>query len=143
VVLTFTDIVEVKRTTQLAANIVETVREPLLVLDEGLKVLFANGAFYRTFKVLKEETEKRLIYELGNGQWDIPELKKLLGEILSQNHIFEGYLVEHDFPAIGRKRMLLNGRRVLGKVGEGGMILLAVEGISHKEPLWKKQGAAN
>jgi len=143
VVLTFTDIVEVKRASQLAAGIVETVREPLLVLDESLKVMFANGAFYRTFKVLKEETEKRSIYELGNGQWDIPDLKRLLGEILPQNHIFEDYLVEHDFPGIGRKRMLLNARRIMGKIGEGGMILLAVEDVGPKEPRLKKQGAAN
>ena len=78
-VLTFTDIAEVKRTNEFAASIVETVREPLVVLDGGLNVMFANGAFYRTFKVSREETEKRLIYELGNGQWNIPELQKTLG----------------------------------------------------------------
>ena len=135
VVLTFTDITEVKRASGFE-SIVETVREPLVVLDGGLKVMFANKAFYRTFQVSKEETEKRLIYELGNGQWDIPELRRLLGEILPQNNKFEDFRVEHDFPGIGRKRMLLNARRIVGKVGdEGAMILLAIEDVTRKEPL--------
>jgi len=135
VVLTFTDITEVKRTSGYE-SIVETVREPLVVLDGELKISFANRSFYRTFQVSKEETEKRLIYELGNDQWDIPELRRLLGEILPQNNKFEDYRVEHDFPGIGRKRMLLNARRIFGKVGDkGAKILLAIEDVTCKEPL--------
>ncbi len=135
VVLTFTDITEVKRTSGYE-SIVETVREPLVVLDGELKIAFANRSFYRTFQVSKEETEKRLIYELGNDQWDIPELRRLLGEILPQNNKFEDYRVEHDFPGIGRKRMLLNARRIFGKVGDkGAKILLAIEDVTRKEPL--------
>jgi two-component system, chemotaxis family, CheB/CheR fusion protein len=144
VVLTFTDISEVKRANEFAAGIVETVREPLLVLDGGLKVRFANRAFYRTFKVSAEETAKRLIYELGNGQWNLPELRRLLGEILPQNNTFEDYRVEHDFPGIGRKRMLLNGRRIIGRGGaEGAMILLAIEDVTRRESLRKERGASD
>jgi two-component system CheB/CheR fusion protein len=138
VVLTFTDITEVKRASGFE-SIVETVREPLVVLDGGLKVTFANSSFYRTFQVSKEETEKRLIYDLGNGQWDIPDLRRLLGEILPANNVFEGFRVEHDFPGIGRKRMLLNARRIVGKDGdEGAMILLAIEDLTRMEPLDEK-----
>jgi two-component system CheB/CheR fusion protein len=135
VVLTFTDITEIKRASGFE-SIVETVREPLLVLDGELKVIFANKSFYRAFQVSKEQTEKRLIYEFGNGQWDIPELRRLLEEILPRKNKFEDFRVEHDFPGIGRKRMLLNARRILGKTGdEGAKILLAIEDVTGKESL--------
>jgi two-component system CheB/CheR fusion protein len=135
VVLTFTDITEIKRANGFE-SIVETVREPMVVLDGGFKVIFANKSFCRTFQVSKEETEERLIYKLGDGQWDIPELRKLLEEILPQNNKFEDFRVEHDFPGIGRKRMLLNARRIIGEIGdEGAKILLAIEDVTGKESL--------
>ena len=93
-----------------AQNIVDTVREPLLILDAALPVRSANRAFYQTFQVSPVETEDHLIYELGNGQWDIPALRTLLEDIVPQSSVFNDFELEHDFPAIGRKVMLLNAR---------------------------------
>jgi two-component system CheB/CheR fusion protein len=149
VVLTFTDTTETKRSTEtitqlkiageFAKGIVDTVRDPLVVLDGGFRVISANRSFYTTFQVSEEETEKRLVYELGNGQWDIPELRRLLGQILPQNNKIDGYPVEHDFPGIGRKRMLVNARRIVKSISTGGpMILLAIEDVTQREPLREK-----
>ncbi len=95
-----------------AQNIVDTVREPLLILDADLRVRSANQAFYQAFHVSPEETEDCLIYELGNGQWDIPALRILLENIIPQKSVFNDYEIEHDFPAIGPKIMLLNAREL-------------------------------
>ena len=112
-----------------ADAIVNTVREPLLVLNQDLAVTAANNAFYRTFKVTPEQTARRHIYELGNGQWDIPQLRILLEEILPRNSSFENFEVQHTFPKIGKKRMLLNARR-LDFEGDGKhLILLAIQDI--------------
>ena len=109
-----------------AQNIVDTVREPLLILDATLRVRSANRAFYQTFHVSSEETEGRLIYELGNGQWDIPALRDLLEKILTKNSQVDDFVVEHDFPKIGRKKMLVNARRIF-RAGVGTeTILLAI-----------------
>ena len=152
-VLTFTDVTEMKRSSEainqlkndyqaaseFAESIVETVREPLVVLDEELRVVSANRSFYRTFAVPKEETEGRLIYELGNRQWDIPDLRRLLGEILPQNSEFDDFPVEHDFPGIGRRRMILNARKVVQREGTGKpMILLAIEDVTDKSVMQEK-----
>src|SRR6188508_104719 len=91
-----------------AQNIVDTVREPLLMLDTTLRVRSANRAFYQTFQVSSEETENHLIYELGNGQWDIPALRTLLEDIVPKNSVFSDFELEHTFPVIGRRVMLLN-----------------------------------
>ena len=101
VVVSFTDIHQVKTASLYAQSIVDTIREPLLVLDEALRVISAGRAFYETFHVSREETEGRIIYELGNRQWDIPQLRDLLRDILEKNSVFQGYRVEHDFPGIG------------------------------------------
>src|ERR1700759_5692314 len=93
-----------------ALDIVDTVREALLILDTELRVRFANRAYYQTFQVSAEETENRLIYELGNGQWDIPALRKLLVDIIPTSSVFNDFELEHTFPIIGRRVMLLNGR---------------------------------
>jgi two-component system CheB/CheR fusion protein len=136
VVLTFTDISErvvaesalrEQRAMALAGSIVNTLREPLLVLDEAQRVIFASSAFYREFQVRAEDTVGQRVFDLGDRQWDIPALRELLESILPRNSSFEGYAVEHDFPAIGRRRILLNARRVIGKPGESGLILLAME----------------
>jgi hypothetical protein len=95
-----------------AAAIMQTLRHPLLVLDAELRVKAAGGSFYRDFKVIPQETIGRLVYELGNGQWNIPALRKLLEELLPTNGEFNDYLVEHDFPDIGRRIMMLNARRL-------------------------------
>src|SRR5436305_8644390 len=92
-------------------NIVGTVREPLLMLDPTLRVRSANRAFYQTFHVSAEETENRLIYELGNGQWDIPALRTLLEDIVPQSSVFNDFELEHDFPTIGRQVKLQNDRK--------------------------------
>src|SRR6202162_3518387 len=84
-----------------ALNIVDTVRESLLILDTTLRVRSANRAFYQTFHVTSEETENRLIYELGNGQWDIPALRNLLEDIIPTSSVFNDFELEHSFPVIG------------------------------------------
>src|SRR5437764_14886724 len=91
-----------------ALNIVDTVREPLLILDTTLRVRFANRAFYQTFRVAADETENRLIYELGNGQWDIPDLRTLLEDVVAKNSVFNDFELEHTFPPIRRRVMLLH-----------------------------------
>ena len=95
-----------------AQSIINTVREPLIVLDQDLKVVTASRSFYEFFKVKPEETVGQLIYDLGNNQWDIPKLRELLETILPQQTTFDNYEVEHDFSTIGRRIMLLNARQI-------------------------------
>jgi PAS domain S-box-containing protein len=112
-----------------AQNIVDTVREPLLILDATLRVQSANRAFYQTFHVSAAETEGRLIYELGNGQWDIPDLRRLLEDIVPQSSVFNDFELEHTFPVIGRRAMLLNARKLqAGHHGE--LLVLAMEDVT-------------
>lgn len=118
-------------------DIVETVREPLLVLDADLRVLEANRSFYKTFKVLPEETVGNLIYDLGNRQWDIPLLQTLLEEILRKNNQFDDYEVEHNFSVVGHKIMLLNARRILHHEKGSQLILLAIEDITARRQMEK------
>lgn len=93
-------------------TVVDVVREPILILDKDLRVMTANDSFYHTFQVEKKDTENRIVYSLGNGQWDIPALKKLLEDILPKNTFFKGFEVVHEFPFIGRKVMILNARQI-------------------------------
>lgn len=142
-VLTFFDITEITEQKELlqkvqdaltyAEGIVETVREPLIVLDSDLRVITANKSFYRIFKVAKGETERHFIYDLGNRQWDIPALRKLLEEILPKDDSFEDYVVEHEFETIGKRKMLLNARRINQAGGRTKLILLAIEDLTKKE----------
>ena len=92
----------------------------------------ANESFYRTFQVESKETEKKIVYELGNGQWDIPALKKLLEDILPKNLFFKGFEVSHEFPIIGRKIIILNARQIHFKESNHfePIILLAMEDIT-------------
>jgi signal transduction histidine kinase/CheY-like chemotaxis protein len=114
-----------------AQNIVDTVREPLLILDTTLRVRSGNRAFYQTFQVSPKETEHRLIYELGNGQWDIPDLRTLLEDIVPKSSVFNDFQLEHDFPAIGRRVMLLNARKLqAGHHGE--LLVLAMEDVTER-----------
>jgi PAS domain S-box-containing protein len=126
---------EMQDAREYAENIVETVREPLLVLDSGLKILTANQSFYTTFNVTSEDTVGNFIYDLGNRQWDIPRLRVLFEEILPRNSSFNDYEVEHDFPGIGRKTILLNGREILRKNIGSHSILLAMEDITERKQL--------
>src|SRR5689334_6589702 len=115
-----------------ALNIVDTVREPLLILDTTLRVRSANRAFYQTFHVSPEETVDRLIYELGNGQWDIPDLRTLLEDIVPKSSVFDDFELEHTFPAIGRRVMLLNARKLqAGRHGE--LLVLAMEDVTPRK----------
>ncbi len=136
VVLTFTDITkriqaeaEIRESREFSESIVDTVREPLIVLDEALKVISASRSFYHEFRVSKADTVGRQLYELGNRQWDIPKLKELLETILPQDQVLEGFEVEHVFPVIGKRKMLLNARRIAGKTQT---ILLAIEDITDR-----------
>jgi two-component system CheB/CheR fusion protein len=115
-----------------AESIVATVREPMLVLDGELRVASANRSFYRAFQVTPGETEKRLLYELGNGQWDIPALRQLLEEVLPQRTEFQNFQVETEFPKVGHKKMLLNARRVYREDGRSKLILLAMEDVTER-----------
>ena len=137
VVLTFTDISKrvaaessMQLARQLAENIVDTVRDPLLVMDGSLKVISANRAFYQYFKVKAEDTVGQKIYNLGNNQWDIPSLRELLEIILPRDRTVEGYLVEHDFPNIGHQKIMLNARRIFGSTQEPSLILLETNALS-------------
>jgi len=134
VVLTFVAITEMKRVREelreaqeLAVGIVDTVREPLIVLDGALQVVSASRAFYQRFRVTPEETVGRPIYELGNHRWDIPALRELLETVLPRDRSFEGYAVEQDVAPIGRTRMLLSARRIVSKTRDTELILLAME----------------
>jgi two-component system CheB/CheR fusion protein len=136
VVLTFANISQriitdaaMKQARMLAEGIVDTVREPLMVLDGGLKVVSASRSFYQRFKVGEKETVGKLIYDLGNRQWDIPDLRKLLESILPESHSFDDFAVEHDFPMIGHHKMLLNARRIIDSNGNTQMILLSMQAV--------------
>jgi two-component system CheB/CheR fusion protein len=136
-VLTFQDITKMKYAEQvvqtargLAANIVETVREPLLVLDDQLRVVSANQAFYRTFQVTQREVEQQLLYHLCHGAWDIPDLRRLLEEILPKSTSFQDFVVDKTFPPVGHKVLALNGRHLLQEATHPGRILLALEEVT-------------
>jgi two-component system CheB/CheR fusion protein len=134
VVMTFVAITETKgvreelqEAQELAEGIVDTVREPLIVLDGTLKVVSASRSYYQHFRVVPEETVGRPIYELRNHQWDIPALRELLETVLPRDRSFEGYAVEQDIPPIGRAKMLLSARRIVSKTRDTQLILLAME----------------
>jgi chemotaxis protein methyltransferase CheR len=118
-----------------ADAIIATVREPLLVLDQDLRVVTASRAFYASFKVNPRETEGILLYELGDGQWDIPKLRVLLEKIIPDQGVMDDYEVEHDFPDIGQRTMLLNARKVFYETGSNANILLGIEDISERRIL--------
>jgi two-component system, chemotaxis family, CheB/CheR fusion protein len=144
-VVTFVDVNRLKRAEQAAQQsrayaegIVSTVREPLIVLDEKLCVVSANRAFHHTFKTSAREVERRLIFELQGGQWNIPALRKLLQEVLPKNNAFEDFKVEHDFSGLGRKKLLLNARKMKREPDAPGLILLAFEDVTAGREAEKK-----
>ena len=114
-----------------AQDVVDTVREPLLILDSSLRVHSANRAFYQTFHVLPAETESRLVYELGNGQWDIPALRTLLEDIVPMSSVFNDFELAHDFPVIGQRVMLLNARKMRQR-NHAEFLVLAMEDITDR-----------
>ncbi len=140
VVLVFRDITELCRQERAvevalayADKIISTLREPFVVLDTSLRVKSANRSFYQNFHVTLEETQGRFIYDLGNSQWNIPQLRTLLDEVLSNHHPVHDFEVEHDFPAIGNKMMLLNAQRFESMEGQSDLILLAIEDITDRK----------
>lgn len=112
----------------------DTIREPFLILNSDLRIVGASPPFYKDFRVTKEQTENQFIYDLGNGQWDIPELRTLLEEILPDKKSFDDYEVSHKFPEIGLKIMLLNARQLDATQH----ILLAIEDVTLKREIEKK-----
>lgn len=123
-------ITELKKLLVFYKEITETVREPFLILDKNLYVVSANLAFYHKFKVRKKDTEGKLIYELGDNQWDAPEIRTLLENILPSHRILKNFAVTHDFPTLGHRTILLNARQVDSKQ----LILLALEDVTER---WK------
>ncbi|MFA6291076.1 MAG: PAS domain S-box protein, partial [Victivallales bacterium] len=135
------DITEQKKAKQVlivseySESIINTVREPLIVLDQDLRVVTVSRSFYEFFKVKPEETVGQLIYDLGNKQWDIPKLRELLEDILPKKATFDNYEVEHDFATIGRRIMLLNARQIQRVLGKERIILLAIEDITERKEI--------
>lgn len=115
---------------ELAESIMDTVHEPLLVLDGELRVVSASISFYKHFGVTPEETVGRQIFELGQHQWDIPEFRNLLKTILPHSRILDNFAVELDFPNIGKRKLLLNARYITDKAGETQAILLAINDVT-------------
>jgi two-component system, chemotaxis family, CheB/CheR fusion protein len=137
-VITLMDITDKKlaqqreRTARLyAEHVVDTIREPLLVLDDNLRVVSANRSFYKTFQVSEMEIKNTHFFELGHRQWNIPELEKLLKDILPKNKVFENFTVKHEFPNIGPKVLRLTGRQIVDtENSESALILLVIEDIT-------------
>jgi two-component system CheB/CheR fusion protein len=121
---------EARRAHLLTQAILDTLREPFLLLDASLRVLSASPAFYRVFQVTRAQTEGRRVYELGNGQWDIPRLRELLEEILPRDMEVREFFVEHTFEHVGARRMLLNARRLAGGDPRTECILLSIEDVT-------------
>jgi two-component system CheB/CheR fusion protein len=137
VVITFTDITafrgleqELSEARTFAEAIVATIREPLLVLDSAMRIVSANRSFFETFRVSQKEVRDRELYALGDGQWDIPELRQLLEIVLSENTAFDDFRVDHLFPTIGRRILLLNARRIITEGANKELILLAFEDVT-------------
>ena len=133
-VITFSDaaVEQLQAARAYAEAIVDTVREGLVVLDADLRVLSANRSFYEMFHLSKADTEGRLLHELGNGLWDIPQLRTLLELLLPEKRELTDFEVEHDFETLGRRTMMLNGRLLTPDTGKH-LFLLAIEDITARK----------
>jgi diguanylate cyclase (GGDEF)-like protein/PAS domain S-box-containing protein len=129
---------ELEDSLEYANGIINTVRDPLIILDGNLIVISASPSFYRIFNVKCENTEKQHIYSLGNRQWDIPKLRELLEDILPHVTTFDNFEVEHNFPDIGKRTMLLNARKIYRKTNKTQLILLAFEDITERKEAEEK-----
>jgi two-component sensor histidine kinase len=125
----------------LAQAIVNTIIEPFVALDSDFCVLAASRSFYDTFKVNPEQTQGRLLYELGDGQWDIPALRTLLETIIPERTSMDGFEVEHDFPQLGRRTMLLNARKVVYDDSEASTILLAFLDVTERRSIEREKAS--
>ncbi len=140
VVLVFRDISErhkqerlIQDTLSFVHNIIATLREPFLVINGDLKVHTANRAFYEHFRTSPEETDGRMVYDLGNGQWDIPPLRALLSDILTGGQAVTNYEVDYEFPIIGRRSMLLNALKMREPGNQSSLILLAIQDVTKEQ----------
>jgi len=115
-----------------AETIFNTIQEAVLTLDKDLRIRSVNNAFIDTFNVQIEDTQGRLLYELGNRQWDIPELRLMLEEVMTKNAPFKGYEITHTFPLIGEKVMLLSSRKIMRSDHRQQLVLLAIEDITER-----------
>ena len=133
---------QITKASNYTESIISTIREPLLVLDKNLTIKTANTAFYKTFQVHEPETEGRSIFELGNRQWDVPQLRTLLKGVLENNSRFTDFEVRHTFPSIGERVFLLNGREMIGDLLGENLILLAMEDVTERmQHQLKEKGA--
>ncbi len=121
-----------------ANGIIDTLRKPLVIMDADLKVISASRSFYQIFKVKPKQTKKQHIYDLGDHQWDIPKLRELLEDILPKATSFDNFEVEHNFPNIGKRIMLLNARKIYQKASRTKLIFLAIEDITERKELEEK-----
>jgi two-component sensor histidine kinase len=119
--------------------IVDTVREPLVVLDDALRVVVASRSFYRAFEVTREETEGRRFHQLGTGQWNNPQLRELLAQVIPHHTTIEEFEIEYDFPMIGRRTMLLNARKVFYEGNNGTNLLIAIEDVTGRRTLEREK----
>ncbi|MDD1778553.1 MAG: PAS domain-containing protein [Candidatus Helarchaeota archaeon] len=126
---------EIQDALEYTKSIINTVRAPLIILYGDLSVALANRSFYQVFKVKPEETEGKLIYDLGNRQWDIPKLRELLEDILPKTTSFDDFEVEHDFPDVGKRIMLLNACRIYLKDNRTRLIILTIEDITERKKI--------
>jgi PAS domain S-box-containing protein len=126
---------EIQDALEYTKSIINTVREPLIILYEDLSVALANRSFYQAFKVKPEETEGQLIYDLGNRQWNIPKLRELLEDILPKTTNFDNFEVEHAFPDIGKRIMLLNACRIYLEANRTKLIILTIEDITERKKI--------
>ena len=126
---------EIQDALEYTKSIINTVREPLIILYDDLTVALANRSFYQAFKVKLGETEGKLIYDLGNRQWDIPKLRELLEDILPKTSSFDNFEVEHNFPDIGKRIMLLNACRIYLEANRTKLIILTIEDISERKKI--------
>ena len=116
-------------------KLIDSVREALLVLDWDLRVVRANQPFYDTFHVSASDTKGRLVYEIGNGQWNVPRLRELLEVVLPDDNRFDDVYIEHDFEVIGRRVMVLNGRRL----DHLDLIVLAIRDVTDQRQMEERQ----
>ncbi len=138
-VVMFVDIDPLKRSLKIAEEardyaegMIETVHEPLVVLDADLRVQRATSSFYEMFQVSREETLGRFLYDLGSGQWNRPRLRELLGDALFRKQLFQGYEIKQEFPHIGHRTMRLSGRRIPGPMDGRRTLLLSIEDATER-----------
>lgn len=126
---------EIQDALEYTKSIIDTVRGPLIILYEDLSVALANRAFYQAFEVKPGQTEGKFIYDLGDGQWNIPKLRELLEDILPKTTSFDNFEVEHSFPGIGKRIMLLNACRIYLEANRTKLIILTIDDITERKKI--------